>query len=285
MRMLVEIIKDLRSFFVVVVFLMLGFNLIFYQYAPEEYTFGDQLLITYVIMYSQFDTSNFTPEQTFFFVIITVLLSVILLNMIIAVMTDTFDRVQQRRSLFGSKEKLTLILESTLMKRTLLRVVCPARMEKRDKAQSKYLFVAEEGQAELFEAKDHPWEEPLKKLKDQVAKNAEAQARIESSQRNFEEELIQHKRIVSKVHEDFANRFQNIENLLERIAENQEQSRKLPFKVTNLIETSPLFTDRYIHSAQSFSSSKKMFVYVQEKSHGDHENQGGSSRGVYAARR
>ena len=146
--MLVEIILDLRSFFLVVIILLIGFNLIFYRLSEDDNsTFGNELLNTYIMLYSQYDYLGYDAPQVFFFVVVTVVLSMILFNMLIAVMNDTFNRVQSRRKVAECKEKIKLVFESVVIKRTYRRMLCSKKL-KRDNSIN-YLFMVEEREQEV----------------------------------------------------------------------------------------------------------------------------------------
>lgn len=116
--MIIEIIKAIWSFLVIITMLVIGFSLVFYQFNRKR-KFTTYLLITFNLIYSNSDPSDFSPSQLVYFVIVTVLLAVILLNMLIAIMTDTYDRVQGTSVLAEGKEKISLIFEATMVMRTI----------------------------------------------------------------------------------------------------------------------------------------------------------------------
>ena len=102
----------------ILVMLVFGFSLLFYQFNRRR-KFTTYLLITFNLIYSNSDPSDFSASQLVFFVIITVLLAVILLNMLIAIMSDTYERVQGTSVLAEGKEKVSLIFEATIIMRAI----------------------------------------------------------------------------------------------------------------------------------------------------------------------
>ena len=152
-------------------------------------TYGQQLLRTYEVMYGEFDTSSYEAGEIFFFIVITVLLSVIMLNMIIAMMSDTFGRVQSKRVLFESKEKCLLIMEVFSVQRMLRRVFCAKRLKRMDKAAPQYLFVIEENIDENNEL-DTKMEVELACVQKKIEKSFGIQKQMEEKQKSIEQQLF-----------------------------------------------------------------------------------------------
>lgn len=102
----------------IIAMLVFGFTLVFYQFNRKK-KFTTYLLITFNLIYSNSDPSDFSPSQLVYFVIVTILLAVILLNMLIAIMTDTYEKVQGTSILAEGREKVSLIFEATVVMRTI----------------------------------------------------------------------------------------------------------------------------------------------------------------------
>ena len=119
-RMIVEIIKDSVSFMAVAGIYVLAFALIFYQSRLnstleavfEERSFGNELLETYTLLLGDWDLDFYTPTTMPFFVMVTLILTLIMLNMVIAIMADTFTRVQENSKVVNYKERLTMTTEA-----------------------------------------------------------------------------------------------------------------------------------------------------------------------------
>ncbi|CDW80622.1 wd-40 repeat protein [Stylonychia lemnae] len=124
-NMIIEIIKDMASFSIILVYWIVGFSLMFYLFSFEkEYgredsfdidasslNFLDSLQFTYKLSFGDFDTEEFTVQQWILFIISTFFIPLVLFNLIIAVMGDTYDRVQTSAASVDLKEQAKLVLE------------------------------------------------------------------------------------------------------------------------------------------------------------------------------
>ena len=102
----------------------MGFSLIFFQFSEGDEQLGDYLLMTHNYLYGDFpDLTEFTPMQIAFFIVIATFLTLILMNMLIALMGDTYARVQQSSLVADNLEKISLIREFALLKLQFYRYV------------------------------------------------------------------------------------------------------------------------------------------------------------------
>lgn len=111
-RMIIEIIKGIRSFIFIMVFLIFGFALICFVW-NHQYTFGQNLFVIYNLLFANADPAQFSRPEILYYVIITSVLSILLLNVLIAIMGDTYQKVLTHRVLAEGQEKVSLILEAT----------------------------------------------------------------------------------------------------------------------------------------------------------------------------
>lgn len=125
----------MRSFILILIFLVFGFALIFNQFDRTQ-TFGDHLLDIYIMIYANSDPTEFTPAQVAYYVIFTAILAIILLNMLIAIMTDTYDKVLEKSILAEGREKVSLILEATVLMRSLKKM-CKKRQRMKKQLKNK----------------------------------------------------------------------------------------------------------------------------------------------------
>ena len=101
----------------------MGYSLIFYQFDDElEMSYSERLLIVYNLLYAQFETDDYNSHQIFYFVVVTMTLSVILLNTLIALMCGTHKRVEGSSILADNKEKILLTLETITIKRIFQKI-------------------------------------------------------------------------------------------------------------------------------------------------------------------
>jgi len=140
-RIIIEIVKDIRSFIALLFAAIMGYSLIFYQFDDEvEISYSGRLLIVYNLLYAQFDTEDFNSHQIFYFVVVTITLSVILLNMLIALMGGTYKRVQETSILADYKEKILLTLETITIKRIFQKMWNFLMKKRKMKKESPYLL-------------------------------------------------------------------------------------------------------------------------------------------------
>lgn len=122
------ILVDLKYFMLVIFVLLVGFSAAFAVSMPENIAFYNSsephgtalltsgVLTTYLSMLGTFDIADYTNAQsTLFFVIFLFLILVIMLNLLIAIMSDTFDRVMESWVFEGRKMRVETIIEEELL--------------------------------------------------------------------------------------------------------------------------------------------------------------------------
>jgi hypothetical protein len=95
-RNLIEIIraivKDMLSFIVVLFLMLIRFSIIIMIF-DRDASYDDQLNSTYQLLYSPPSESISDPSQVLIISLILFLLNVVLLNMLISIMGDSYDKV------------------------------------------------------------------------------------------------------------------------------------------------------------------------------------------------
>ena len=116
-RLISEVFKDLPSFLVIFFMIFYIFAVLFYVFDGEkdEREAWDwiikELANIWVLSFGDFNTEGFDNWQWALFVIATIFLPLMLLNLLIAIVSDTFDRVYQNRVASDYKELAKLVLE------------------------------------------------------------------------------------------------------------------------------------------------------------------------------
>lgn len=166
-KALTNILKDLRSFMMVLGFLIAGFTLI-YQIFDSEADFTDNLFATYILLYATFDNDDFGAFQMIYFAILLFLLNLVLLNMVIALMGDSFAKTQDSIHFQEAKAKVSMIREAITMKRTLINAKkwfdCRDRPPP-PKVNKGYLFYACEGEQDDEEGGGGEWESRITNIR------------------------------------------------------------------------------------------------------------------------
>jgi len=175
----------------------MGYSLIFYQFDDElEISYSERLLIVYNLLYAQFETDDYNSHQIFYFVVVTMTLSVILLNTLIALMGGTHKRVEGSSILADNKEKILLTLETITIKRIFQKMWNALRKKKKSKKEAlyllgdsqnnkkSYLFFVEDSRLQNEEENGaKQWEKRLKTMKKLV--NGEMQQQYEVVQKKI----------------------------------------------------------------------------------------------------
>lgn len=127
-KIITAIISELRYFMVIIIVLLVGFSAAFAVSMPDNATFdgGSQsngmglltsgVLTSYLAMLGAFDIDNYANgESTIFFAIFLFLILVIMLNLLIALMSDTFERVMESWVLEGRRMRIETVIEQELL--------------------------------------------------------------------------------------------------------------------------------------------------------------------------
>ena len=111
-RMLIEIIIDMIPFLFILFMATIAFSLIFYIVNTEDKSLNEVLLNTYILNYGEFNTDDYNSGEWVVFFIASMSNPLILLTMLVAIMGDTYDKVQEQQLVADSKEMAELVLEA-----------------------------------------------------------------------------------------------------------------------------------------------------------------------------
>ena len=171
-RMIIEIIKDMKNFVGVLMIATIAFANSFYilgRNSEEGNLAGEDVWAAFIFSYKMglgdFNTDGFetVDEEILWiiFVINTLIILVVLLNLVIAIMGDTFDRVQETQDKSMLREIAQMIRENEFL-----------FSRKKVFKRSKYIIVIEPEKAE-GEGKGS-WEGKLNQLKTFIEESSEA---------------------------------------------------------------------------------------------------------------
>lgn len=93
-NLLFEVMRDMSSFFIIFFYSVVGFGLVFFTLSSSSEYF-DFLTSTYILNFGNFDTENYNKLEWLFFLLVTVFNPIIMLNLLISIMSDTYSRVKQ----------------------------------------------------------------------------------------------------------------------------------------------------------------------------------------------
>lgn len=175
-RMVLEITLDMKYFLLVLIIAIAGFGNFFFimarNYGTDELFTGDNYWRAFLYSYNQamgnFDTAAYLdPDKYYLFIIWfmnTMITLIIFLNLLIAIMGDTFDRVQETVDNNILKELSSIMLENEMLIN-----------RKKIFGDAKYIIVIQEEKAEESTAS---WEGRLQHLKKFMDKSVQEQNKL-----------------------------------------------------------------------------------------------------------
>ena len=124
-RLVVEVIWDMKSFMVLLAILIVAYAVVQVQISTSEVEtnsvwFEEDLKNTYVMGFGDFGAlgvDNLNALQWVYFLLFTILIPLVFFNLLIAIISDTFDRVYSSKVASDYREKASLILEVESMLR------------------------------------------------------------------------------------------------------------------------------------------------------------------------
>ena len=97
-RIVIEIVKDMGAFLLFVFTMTVTFSLLFTSAIEfedlEHSSFPSNMLHVFLLDFGDFSVDEYSPLQEFLFVLGVIIVPLVLMNMLIAIMGDTFDRVK-----------------------------------------------------------------------------------------------------------------------------------------------------------------------------------------------
>lgn len=260
-----QIVVDLRGVFLLYVLSCFGFGLAIYIGDPAG-TFEDGTAVTALnwanfVFYASlgeggpYDYINGTI-QTFWLIATTILLTMITFNMMVAVMNDTFQRVQENIIVTETLEEIYLSYEPLKVLKFLVKIFCPRRAKERyfwpEWKRKSYLFVAEETGAVIEEEEAENTQQALGSI--QAIKTS-----MKEYEGNFKLTLGQFKSYMTKKMNEvqfnttginsrikkYENRFARVEKNLNidgeiMLQEEEEPEKEIPVERTDTLSRAPL---------------------------------------------
>lgn len=109
-RLLSEVIKDMKVFFVILGYSTLAFTFIFYI-RNQDLTFSEFLTVSYRLDLGDFDADYTDSFDWVIFFLATVINPLIMLNLLISIMGDTYGKVQETNDIANYQELTGMIIE------------------------------------------------------------------------------------------------------------------------------------------------------------------------------
>ena len=145
-RMIIEIFVGSLSFMMVIFTYVVAFTIAMYQSRKETESpdFWDVALEMYTFGVGTYDNSNYSGITMPFFILATILMPLILLNMLIALMGDIYERAKEDAVCINAKERIAMISEisSTVIQLKKIYRWITRRPERTDR-QKYYILIVE----------------------------------------------------------------------------------------------------------------------------------------------
>ncbi|CAG9316750.1 unnamed protein product [Blepharisma stoltei] len=112
-NLLFEVLKDMISFLLILFYSVLSFCFIFIAIdsSSDHSNFAHYIEFSYLVILNSFDSSTFSSLEWVIFIIASIIEPIILLNVLISIMGNTYERVQEGFEVADNYELTDMILE------------------------------------------------------------------------------------------------------------------------------------------------------------------------------
>jgi len=117
----VTVANDMKSFIIIIALIIIGFSFIFLVFNRGR-LYGFYLYGACGSLYGPVDDGDSSPSEQFFIALITFLLNVILLNLLISIVGDSYAQVLEKRIKTDALTRLDMISEASTFLRFLKRI-------------------------------------------------------------------------------------------------------------------------------------------------------------------
>ena len=107
--MIEEVIKDIRGFLLILVYFVTAYCSVFGTTTNSD--FSNTFKLSYDLLLGDFSSSELNDTQWFVFVIGSILNLIIMLNLLISIISDSFDRIKVEQTESETRVRLGLVLE------------------------------------------------------------------------------------------------------------------------------------------------------------------------------
>lgn len=166
LRIVIEIVKDMIPFFLFVFATNLVVALLFTSSTPFEEltlsTYPQFLMHVFLLDFGDFSTDEYSVLQDLIFVLAAIVVPLVLLNMLIAIMGDTFDRVKEE----GARREMMELAALVYRYEIVAKALCCFQ---KTKEKWKYIFYSR-GARRNWEDGSAQWEGGTREIKRELLK-------------------------------------------------------------------------------------------------------------------
>ena len=171
LRIVIEIVKDMIPFMIFVIATTITVSLLFTSATPDaalkDVTYTQYLLHVYRLDFGDFDIGDYSGLDLAIFILAVIIVPLVFLNMLIAIMGDTFDRVKEEQGRRDFQELAGLIYRYEVIAQTICKWL-------KRKSAWKYIFVSEDVKYSGEESID-VWKGRIKGIKLEIEKSQKKQ--------------------------------------------------------------------------------------------------------------
>ena len=166
LRIVIETVKDMIPFMVFVLATTIAVSLLFTSATPDDalcdVTFTDFLMHVYLLDFGDFSVDEYSALDLAIFILAVLIVPLVFLNMLIAIMGDTFDQVKEEQGRRDFQEMAGLIHRYE----SIAQALCKGRKRK---SIWKYIFMSEDVKYSGEEAID-VWQGRIRGIKMEIEK-------------------------------------------------------------------------------------------------------------------
>jgi len=189
-QVILTIAKDMLSFIVIIGMIIFGFSIIFLVFEREN-EYGIYLYNTYSILYGPLDIDDdaqFSVSKKLIMVVIAFLLNVLLLNLLISIMGDSYDKILEKRVKTDALTRLEMMSEAM----TYMKV-----FKRNYKTKRGYLLYCLSLDVEEDENGQDEWEGKISVMKKLLKQNGEqTEQRIKELEKDLKQEMKENREML-----------------------------------------------------------------------------------------
>jgi gas vesicle protein len=182
-QVVVTVVKDMVSFITIIALIIVGFSVIFLVFNREA-GYGDYLYEAYNVMYGPVDIDDGAAwpfSQKLIMAVLAFFLNVVLLNLLISIMGDSYGQVLEMREKTDSLTRLEMISEAAVYRKFLKQkhqtkrgylVYClPVELGEDESSQNSELESVIKTMKKLIQKNNEESKKEIQTLKDKVQEN------------------------------------------------------------------------------------------------------------------
>lgn len=114
--MIQEALWDIRAFVLILAYFIIGIGVLFRAVIPSnsETTISDMLIVAFNANLGEFENTNFGYNEWLVFVIAILVNAIVMFNLLISIIGNSFDKIQNNYTVIEKKELLEIIIEGEL---------------------------------------------------------------------------------------------------------------------------------------------------------------------------